>query len=274
MKTFHKPIPMLSLFALLLVALWACRKEKPGFDLSDKDPCSCASEVSAEFVIEELGITAPEPRWIETDTVLKFKTVRFTAKEENAISYKWYVGSEILSGRSVNRTFGEQWSEIDIPITLVITKQPNLVCFPDDDGYDSLVKSFYISKYPIWNEDETELLSGPTLGTYRMISPEHADSFDITIRIFKHPIHATSIYVAIYNWDGLGNDCISYNKSSFGNAYRWQGFQEMGGYPCGSLTGYVHRPMTGPAEFVMRTLYLNGQLEIVEKQYHYKGRKL
>jgi hypothetical protein len=269
-KTIRYIAPVL----LMLMFAVACKKEKPLLDISDKDPCSCAQEVSAEFVIEELAITVPEPKWIETDTVLKFKTVRFTAKEENAQSYKWYVGSEVLSGRSVTRTFGEQWSEIDIPITLVITKNPNLVCFPDDDGYDSLVKTFYISKYPIWNGDETELLSGPTLGTYRMISPEHADSFDIDFRIFKHPTHPTSIYVAIYNWDGHGSDCISFNKSSFGNAYRWQGFQENGGYPCGALTGYVYRPIHGPAEVVMRTIYYNDQLEIVDKQYHYTGRKL
>ena len=58
MKTFQKPKPILWLFALLLLVVWACRKEKPEFNLSDKDTCSCASEVSAEFDIFELITTA------------------------------------------------------------------------------------------------------------------------------------------------------------------------------------------------------------------------
>ena len=103
MKTFHKPIPILSLFAMLLLFVWACRKEKPEFDLSDKDPCGCASEVSAEFDIQEI-INIQYGLETFTDHVFENRTVRFTAREENA-DYKWYLGSEILTGKSVSRYF-------------------------------------------------------------------------------------------------------------------------------------------------------------------------
>jgi hypothetical protein len=69
--------------ATLLLAI-ACKKEKPELNVSDHDPCSCASEVSADFVIEEWATNIPEQIWDETDTCNRVATMRFTAKEENA----------------------------------------------------------------------------------------------------------------------------------------------------------------------------------------------
>ena len=37
----------------LAITLLACRKIQPDFDVAATDPCDCASEVSADFVIEE-----------------------------------------------------------------------------------------------------------------------------------------------------------------------------------------------------------------------------
>ena len=274
MKTFHKPLPILSLLALLLLVVWACRKEKPGFDLSDKDPCSCASEVSAEFVIEELATTIPETVWVETDTVFQGASVRFRAKEDNA-NYTWYIGSQVFNTRSVVRNFGWEWYDVNIPITLVVTKEPNSICFPADDGHDSIVKTFHIFEVQqALSEDETEWSNWPTTGTYRMISPEHQDSFDMKIRVFRGLIAWDTKFVTLENWDGYGNDCISPHKTLWGASYRYIGFKENQNSPCLSLTGYMIRDIDGTARLNMRSLFFNNQDELVEKTYNYTGRKL
>lgn len=171
MKTFHKPIPILSLFAMLLLFVWACRKEKPEFDLSDKDPCSCASEVSAEFDIQEI-INIQYGLETFTDYVFENRTVRFTAREENA-DYKWYLGSEILTGKSVSRYFNSSVVNMTIPITLVVKKNPNKTCFPNDDGYDSVVKYM----------DVIERCAQPHMleGTFRFAEENSTDSIDIRL---------------------------------------------------------------------------------------------
>ena len=274
MKTFHKPIPILSLFAMLLLFVWACRKEKPEFDLSDKDPCGCASEVSADFVIEELATTIPETVWVETDTVFQGASVRFRAKEDNA-NYTWYIGSQVFNSQSVVRNFGWDWYNVDIPITLVVTKEPNSICFPADDGHDSIVKNFHIFEVEqALSEDQTEWSNWPTTGTYRMISPEHQDSFDMKIRVFRGLINWDTKFVTLENWDGYGNDCISPSKTLWGSSYRYIGFKQTGNTICTSLTGHLIRDMNGASVLQMRSLIINNLFEVEEKQYLYKGRKL
>jgi hypothetical protein len=57
---------------MVLVALATfthCRKDPPPLILDPKDPCSCVSRVSAEFIIEEY--TDPiTNKWVLTDTTL------------------------------------------------------------------------------------------------------------------------------------------------------------------------------------------------------------
>jgi hypothetical protein len=276
MKTFQKPIPILSLFAMLLLFVWACRKEKPEFDLSDKDPCSCASEVSAEFVIEEWAKNFGEPIWDETDTCNRVATMRFTAKEENA-TYKWYVGSEILSGRSVSRTFDEQWVGYTIPITLVVTKTPNNTCFPNDDGYDSITKSFYISEYPIYDYPNDEIYH-PTEGAYRGIIEGMTDSIDITfnMRFFSQ----TQVrQVDVLNADGMGTDCsdpfmggvrqidhVSYRR------LRFRGMHSIGPDFCTALNGTISRRSNNDVEIHFNTKI--GAFNTVETNWSFRGRKI
>lgn len=264
-----------TIFLAAILLTLACKKEKPELSNGIKDPCSCSNEVSADFAIEEKTTYIPEDIWVESDTVIRGATVRFTAKEENA-NYTWYIGTQVFNTRSVFRNFGQEWSDVDIPITLVVTKEPNTVCFPNDDGHDSIVQTFHIiNPNHFWNDDQTEYVNWATAGTYRMISPSHQDSFDITVRIFKHPLYPMSRYVAMENWDGYGNDCFSYSKGHFGSAYRFYAFQETGTQICTSLTGHIIRPLNGPAELKMRSLIIdNATLQPIEEHFHYKGRKL
>src|SRR5690554_8139723 len=104
MKTLPK---FLLLSFLFLFALFACKKEQPEI-LNAEDPCECASEVSADFVIEEALNNIPHYDWVITDTTHHNKEVQFRALLENA-EYKWYIGIEEFDTRSISRYFSDQW---------------------------------------------------------------------------------------------------------------------------------------------------------------------
>src|SRR5690606_9243363 len=114
----------------------------------------------------------------ETDTIFKDKNVRFTAKEKNA-EYTWYMGTEILTDSVVQRYFGDDLAGANLPITLVVKKQPNKLCFPNDDGYDSITKYIHVANLPILDCPNANY--GTLQGDYRVKSEHLPDSFDIQI---------------------------------------------------------------------------------------------
>jgi hypothetical protein len=170
------------LFAILLVTFFSCRKEKP--ELAEEvNPCDGANEVNGNFIIEEMTtVNTNFALYTITDTIYKNKSVRFTALEDDA-EYTWYIGTEVLHTKEVTRYFSDTWSGVNIPITLVTKKKSNKLCFPDDDGYDSITKFFHVSNLPIWNIPDAIL--GPVEGSFRMHSPHLPDSFDINMRYLK-----------------------------------------------------------------------------------------
>jgi hypothetical protein len=281
MKTFHKPITILSLFALLLVVVWACRKEKPAFDLSDKEPCTCASEVSADFKIEESGnyILDDLPDWVETDTVMHSSTVKFSALETDAQEYTWYIGSEVIHQPTVSRQFLSSWAETDIPITLVVKKTPSNVCFPDDDGYDSIVKIMHVSKYPIYPNGSGNVELGPIGGTYRFFAPHLNDSIDVSFNVLIRPGGDNSRYVDVTNVFGDGVDCdASFLQSRVLNLRTYRAIHFNRGaanqpnvHICQSISGLLIRRMDGVSTFRITHVFFQPSPNIV---YQYTGRKL
>jgi hypothetical protein len=152
------------LIMFLSITLFSCCKDEPKcqdptkIECENYDPCYGKKPISAAFKIEELVGS----RWFETDTVAR--KVKFTALEE-ADSYTWYLGSEVITEKSFDR-FGfprNTW----IDIKLVVKKKVD-ACFPNSSSVDSLKKRFYV-----W--PETELSDGdyiklinpyPIYGTY------------------------------------------------------------------------------------------------------------
>ena len=114
-----------------------------------EDPCEGVEEVAADFTMMENGYPYTLPPGSPLDTLFKpfdTDTVRltrvvFTAKEEDA-EYTWIIGSETLHTRVVERS-GFPKGET-IPITLIVKKAPNKLCFPNDDGVDTLVRYLHI----------------------------------------------------------------------------------------------------------------------------------
>lgn len=109
------------------------------------DPCFGKKPVTADF---EIGISGDplmenEATTIfEPDTIFARTTIIFKAKLKNA-KYKWILGSEKIYDSTFYRTFG------NVPygrykVTLIVEKEPDLICFPKDDGKDTLTRYFHI----------------------------------------------------------------------------------------------------------------------------------
>lgn len=272
--SFNTIIKISLLSACLLIALlFSCRKEKPEMNAA-ADPCACASEVTADFVIEEN--TGPiSGLWIETDTTFHNKNVRFRALEGDA-EYTWYIGLDIETDQASWKYFSDQWIGSDIPITLVVKKDPNKTCFPDDDGYDSITKTFHVSQYPIFHGYDEDIEFGTIEGTYRVFSEELGDSIDIT---FDADQHEEAYSLNISNIDGSGINCPKKNwRRIVYYSYRELSFTMSGTFVasniCEGLNGVIKNPINGVAEIHIETGQYEDDGTIKEKTFHYFGRKL
>lgn len=237
------------------LTVFACKKiEQP--DLSTvKDPCDCAKEVSADFVIEE--VNAWGYLWeksTETDTMYSKRSGRFTAIEDDA-SYIWYIGNEVLTTKEIVRYFNETIEGQNISVALVVKKDPNLICFPNDDGYDSVVKSFYVSeKKPVI--DSSFMLEG----TFRFKELNRQDSVDITFDFRK--TLTNYFLIDVFNYDGMGTNSIgSWNNPQCNYRQVW--------FEIWNQKAMLHHKLNGEVQFEVEAEQL-GNLP----SYTYLGRKL
>ena len=262
---------ILTLSTVCVVILLACKKEQPGMQNAE-DPCECASEVSADFVIEEN--TGPiSALWIQTDTTLHDKEVRFRALEEEA-EYKWYIGSDEFETQIASRYFSDQWIGYDIPITLVVKKEPNITCFPNDDGYDSITKTFHVSKYPVYHGTDQNIEHGGLEGTYRVIGNELLDSIEVTLN-FRDFFGVRTFDVG--NPDGSGINCVvpDVAKKIEHWTYRslktkWYTDEDL----CYSVGVRIHNRMDGISILDFKTSIPNTEGETEVNTWQYKGRKI
>jgi hypothetical protein len=247
-----------------------CKKIQPKLS-NGKIGCDCAKEVSAEFLMEEMTTgNINFARFTDTDTIYSNKNVRFTADEIDA-EYKWYIGTELLTTKSVTRFFSNTLINQTLPISLVIKKKPNNICFPNDDGYDSITKYLTIVEKNIFYDNTISRLEGQ----YKVKSPLLSDSTIITIDIFYQ--NSTNQYLNVYNYDGLGSNCINViNGGGIEENYRqlWT-FGSTGIMAGDYLQGDIHDRLDGQTEMNFTTGgYLNGSYVQKLKDWKYKGRKL
>lgn len=187
---------------MLILAQFACKK-KVQPNLSEQD-CSCAKEISADFKMEERGKISGiniDNYLTETDTILKNKRVKFSALLQDA-EYTWYIGSEIVHTKTLERYFNDTWAGQDISITLVVKKKTNRICFPNDDGYDSITKILHVSPFIEALTDDYVL--GTIEGKYRFKSDHLPDSFDVKFFGSRNNSNFESVLLNLENYDGMG----------------------------------------------------------------------
>ena len=247
MKYYH-PLLILLLSSLFLVS---CKKEVQPDMAPLNEACDCATEVSADFEILELELLPQSnPIGTDTDTIFHNSNVIFRAKEENA-SYTWYIGNEILDTKEVGRNFSSIWDGQDITVSLVVEKEPNSICLPNDDGYDSISRTFHVQPYGKC-DPTTNFINDTTFmeGVYRLKEVNGVDSFDMTLDYHDITFSPYAMF-SLYNFDGEGTDLIDRSRCTiqeFLKTYRQIWFNITGtSQHC--LQGTLHHKLDGTVEF-------------------------
>lgn len=249
----------------LMLILFSCKKEQPQLNNEEKNPCDCASEVSADFVMEEIAAwNSVDAFYTETDSILRERHVRFKPKLDNA-EYTWYLGTETETTQEVVREFPSNLTGTNQPIILVVEKEPNTLCFPNDDGYDSIVKYISITEYPIVNAND--IIYGTKEGLFKVSEGSNSDSINITVDFTRNSLNSS--IVNIYNYDGSGANCIG-EADNYRVTYRET---RISGdvTNCNRLRGYIKTPSIGDVEMFF-TEFEPGHPDY--QTYHYFGRRV
>lgn len=265
-----KEINILFISAFLIFVLSTCRKEQPEMTELNKN-CDCAHEVTADFYMEEMVTPIDWPyarKSTDTDTIYANKNVWFHPVEKNA-EYTWYLGLETLTEEEIYRYFSEEHVGETYPMTLVVKKKPNTICFPNDDGYDSIVRYLTI----VEKIDEYEFFNNVSMharfeGIYRVKDSNMADSIDLTFDVTHH-IEGTALnnqfVISGYSFYG------ELDKINFGDpGANYRQFWFNGNYCYGGDAGvFIYNRLDGVFEFK-----LTANPGTSCSSYHFYGRKL
>ncbi|MFT7156283.1 MAG: hypothetical protein ACI8Q1_001288 [Parvicella sp.] len=205
------------ILVLFLAVIWSCKKQQPKLAIAADDPCDCATEVSAEFLIEDkltrqFTNLHQDSVYIIADDIYA-GVVRFRALEEGA-NYTWYLGTEVIDTQSFHRLFDDATIGSDITVSLAVSKSPNSLCFPNDDGYDSLSKTFHVYEYC-----DSSIMEG----YFRIAEIGSIDSLDIGFDFVNYIGTTNCNGINIYNFDGQGTDFTkpSINLSAYRTYKHW-----------------------------------------------------
>jgi hypothetical protein len=139
------------------------------------DPCHGKTQPSAKFIMEESNpVLANQGIWY-ADSAFFGAMLRFRSEyDEDGYKHTWYVGAEVFNKATTpDRNFLNQSRPQDITVSHVLEYTPDLQCFPDDDGKDSVAQTFRL--IASFNTDFQ------TYGTFRGVLDNEVDSFDIQI---------------------------------------------------------------------------------------------
>ena len=220
------------LFILLLLSFvfYGC----PNSTEPEPDPCEGKYPVSADFEIWE-GSQAYKYKFL-TDTVIHKPNYAVFVCKNNYDYYEWKVGSQEKKyyTKEFSLSFydhGVPFVENPIPIRLIVKSKPDSLCYPADDGIDTVFKSIYIVKY------QESRIFGDYYG------------YDTTNPNVYYTVNIGKKYIEKKNWtyfyiNNLHNSCIDtafFTNMDMGNVVKthlyytamvFNGFQYVG---CGCL---------------------------------------
>jgi hypothetical protein len=188
-------------------------------------PCAGHSEVSADFTIE-MNVYAGTPVWYESDyCIADVNEVRITALLDDAISYTWILGLDTINTQQHVFNFPAIYAGMSLPITLIVIAEPDTLCYPNDDGLDTITRYVTI----------TDICTANIYGTFRgALDDTPTDSFEVKIRRTACTDQSGSEFHLI-NIDQQGDSCGD-AIHHIGNNYVWF---STGNSACSSARGYA-----------------------------------
>jgi hypothetical protein len=145
-------------------------------DCDNYDPCYGKTQPSAKFIIEQKQLNEQlKSVWIADSTFGGFE-MRFRSEyTDSKYKHTWYVGSEVFYGTVTPiRDFRQTPRPQNITVSHVLEYTPDLQCFPDDDGKDSVAQDFRL--IALWDELKV-------FGTFRGVFQGSLDSFDFNFQV-------------------------------------------------------------------------------------------
>jgi hypothetical protein len=154
LKNNHNKLVGFVLLSLLIVcSACSCKRDCQDYtnpDCENYNPCYGKEKPSAKFIMEEGGMrewqNGQQVEIFYPDSVFQGFGIRFRSELTDLKKYKhtWYVGSEVFENVYMPpiRHFGNTARPQNITISHVIEYTPDLQCFPDDDGKDSVAQTF------------------------------------------------------------------------------------------------------------------------------------
>jgi hypothetical protein len=176
-----------------MIIVQSCDKEKchdyTNPECENYDPCYGKSPVKASIKIGLMNTFMPvngDENFINEDSIfcapVDDNWPLYYARHSQFLGFKcmtsgvkttWKLGSETITDSFYARSFSSNKGIIGkFKATLIIEKEPNLQCFPRDDGKDTLEKTFTFVR-------NTEL---PIMGVYKVLFEGEKDSSIVEIR--------------------------------------------------------------------------------------------
>ncbi|MEN9639623.1 MAG: hypothetical protein RLZZ262_1492 [Bacteroidota bacterium] len=178
------------------------------------DPCASSQEVSADFRIENrVGPSPAAAYFVESDGTCCFplptygtSIIRLTANQDN-LNYKWIIGSDTIYNQEYAFVFGAEFCGGTYPITLIVSGQADTVCFPNDNGMDTLTRMLAVVpgfENPIW-------------GRYKVAwNDQPSDSFEVKLNIVSTVPDDFDIYALNFANLGIQDSCpVNYNALNY-----------------------------------------------------------
>ncbi len=109
------------------------------------DACAGTLPVSANFRISQYAGPGNDGLYIETHYHVKAnRLIRLEAEQEDAFTYKWIIGADTIYEQEYTFQFSSDFYDEIIPLKPIVFKQPDNICWPEDDGLDTLTRYVHI----------------------------------------------------------------------------------------------------------------------------------
>lgn len=135
------------------------------------DPCTAKTPLSSDFVIETWAPVYNGDTFDIGFDHFAPKSLHFRALQEDA-SYEWILGNETIDAQMFSRDFSQVGFDLNVPVQLTVTKEPDQICFPLDDGTETSSREITITK---------DLSSFNVMGEYIGVLNDNTDSIKVKI---------------------------------------------------------------------------------------------